>query len=572
MSEKRSFRCAIYTRKSTEEGLEQDFNSLHAQREACEAFIKSQAHEGWKLIRQGYDDAGYSGGTMERPGLQVLLDDVKRGQVDVVVVYKIDRLTRSLTDFARIVEVFEAHGASFVSVTQAFNTTTSMGRLTLNVLLSFAQFEREVTAERIRDKIAASKKKGIWMGGTVPLGYEVKDRELIVNEAEAATVRTLFRLYLELGNVRRLKEHIDQLGLTTKRRRSASGTISGGSAFSRGHLYNLLSNPIYVGRIAHRKESYPGRHQAIIDEDTWAAVQERLKANGPGRSRASNATEPSLLTGLVFDETGDRLSPSHAVKRGRRFRYYISHRLMQATRRKRDGWRLPARELERLVMKAVADFLRDKPRLMTGLDLSEFRPDEVHSVLAEADEIAGRLSSGAPPESEGLLRTIIQRIDISPAELKLQLDYAALSQLLTASTRAGGVIEVVLPIALRRRGVEARIVVEDGRMIEGQGSPDPRIIDLLRKAHQALAWLTNGEAESINEVAARSKLEASDVTRILPLSFLAPDLVTAILDGRQPVGVTAKQLKRMSPLPATWEEQRRVLATAGCARQAAHPS
>ena len=264
-------RCAIYTRKSSEEGLEQDFNSLDAQREACEAFIKSQAGEGWRLLRQHYDDGGLSGATMERPALQRLLTDIREHQVDVVVVYKVDRLTRSLADFAKMVEIFDAQGVSFVAVTQQFNTTTSMGRLTLNVLLSFAQFEREVTGERIRDKIAASKRKGMWMGGNPPLGYDARDRQLLVNEAEAATVRDIFERYLRLGSVRLLKRALDRDGVCSKQRVSASGRESGGRSLSRGALYNLLSNPIYIGEIRHKGTSYPGQHTPIISRDVLGA-------------------------------------------------------------------------------------------------------------------------------------------------------------------------------------------------------------------------------------------------------------------------------------------------------------
>src|SRR4029077_13511300 len=276
-------RCAIYTRKSTEEGLEQDFNSLHAQREACEAFILSQRHEGWRVLPQAYDDGGYSGGTMDRPALSRLLEAAQSGTVDIIVVYKVDRLTRSLVDFARMVELFDANGLSFVSVTQQFNTTTSMGRLTLNVLLSFAQFEREVTGERIRDKIAASKKKGRWMGGLVPLGYDLKNRTLVINEPQAETVRTLFRLYLELETVRRLKEEADRRGLVTKRRPQATGAITGGESFTRGHLYQLLSNPLYAGEVRHKGATYPGQHPAIVDRETFAAVQQRLAQNATNR-------------------------------------------------------------------------------------------------------------------------------------------------------------------------------------------------------------------------------------------------------------------------------------------------
>src|SRR6266480_3263229 len=278
-------RCAIYTRKSSEEGLEQEFNSLQAQSEACKAYISSQRHEGWVLARTRYDDGGFSGGNIERPALQRLLADIREGRIDIIVVYKVDRLTRSLADFARLVEIFDAQGVSFVSVTQQFNTTSSMGRLTLNVLLSFAQFEREVTGERIRDKIAASKKKGMWTGGNVPLGYDASERTLIVNPVEAETVRCIFALYRRLGCVRRVKEEADRLGLRTKCGTTANGTERGGKPFSRGHLYTLLSNPIYTGRIAHKGQLYPGQHPALIEDETWSAVRNQLAGNAHDHRR-----------------------------------------------------------------------------------------------------------------------------------------------------------------------------------------------------------------------------------------------------------------------------------------------
>src|SRR5215470_8463533 len=297
-------RCAIYTRKSSEEGLEQEFNSLAAQREACEAYIRSQQHEGWVLARTHYDDGGFSGGTIERPALQQLLADIRAGRIDIVVVYKVDRLTRSLADFARLVEIFDRQGVSFVSVTQQFNTTNSMGRLTLNVLLSFAQFEREVTGERIRDKIAASKKKGLWMGGSPPLGYRASDRALVIDPAEAETVRRIFALYREHGCVRRVKDTADRLGLRTKRRTTANGAECGGAPFSRGHLYRILSNPIYTGRIAHKGQLYTGQQPALIDDETWTAVRDRLAAGAGAHRRRPKATEPSLLAGLLVDPQG----------------------------------------------------------------------------------------------------------------------------------------------------------------------------------------------------------------------------------------------------------------------------
>jgi site-specific DNA recombinase len=340
-------RCAVYTRKSSEEGLEQEFNSLHAQREACEAFIKSQAGEGWRLIRTHYDDGGLSGATMERAALQRLMADIDKGLVDAVVVYKVDRLTRSLADFAKMVEVFDARSISFVAVTQQFNTTTSMGRLTLNVLLSFAQFEREVTGERIRDKIAASKRKGIWMGGLVPLGYEVRDRQLVVNEAEATTMRHIFTRYCELGSVRLLKEELDRLGVRSKIRVSKDGVESGGQAFSRGALYTLLRNPIYVGEIRHKGVCHPGQHAPIVDRAMWDKVAQLLRGHSTGYGPRSSSTKSCVLIGKLFDESGEGLTPSHAVKGDRRYRYYVSRSLTKGPRRSR-GWRLaPARRRDR---------------------------------------------------------------------------------------------------------------------------------------------------------------------------------------------------------------------------------
>ena len=346
-NEAQRVRCAIYTRKSTEEGLDQAFNSLDAQREACEAYIRSQTHEGWRLVPIHYDDGGYSGGTLERPAIQRLLTDIEANKVDIVVVYKVDRLTRALSDFAKMVEIFDARAVSFVSVTQQFNTTTSMGRLTLNMLLSFAQFEREVTGERIRDKIAASKKKGMWMGGVVPLGYDVVDKRLVVNPAEAETVQTLFRLYLERGNVRLVKEESDRLGLRTKARKPNNGKRQGSELFARGHIYKILTNPLYVGKMPHKGELYPGEHAAIIPHEIWEAVQRQLQHNAVERHRNNNASTQSLLTGLMVDEDGERLVPTYATKSDRRYRYYISASLKEKSAVRSAGWRLPAPTIER---------------------------------------------------------------------------------------------------------------------------------------------------------------------------------------------------------------------------------
>jgi DNA invertase Pin-like site-specific DNA recombinase len=320
-------RCAIYTRKSSEEGLDQDFNSLDAQREACEAYIVSQRGEGWEALPSHYDDGGFSGGGMERPALKQLLSDVGAGQIDAIVVYKIDRLTRSLSDFVKMVEIFDAREVSFVSVTQSFNTTTSMGRLTLNVLLSFAQFEREVTGERIRDKIAASKKKGMWMGGPAPLGYDAVNRKLIVNREEAKTVRRIYRKYAEVGSVRKLKEELDAEGILSKVREGRNGRRWGGRPFSRGALYLMLQNRIYLGETTHKGNSYPGEHEEITSRDLWEKVQEIMAANRVSRRAGGGAQSSSLLAGILYDSSGNRMTPSHAVKKGKRYRYYLSNSL-----------------------------------------------------------------------------------------------------------------------------------------------------------------------------------------------------------------------------------------------------
>ncbi|WP_432449250.1 recombinase family protein [Aliiroseovarius marinus] len=354
----RRVRCAIYTRKSSEEDLEQDFNSLDAQREACEAYIASQKHEGWELLPDHYDDGGISGGHLERPALQRLMQAVDEKRVDQIVVYKIDRLTRSLADFAKLVDRLDAAETSFVSVTQSFNTATSMGRLTLNMLLSFAQFEREVTAERIRDKIAASKRKGMWMGGRVPLGFQPDGRTLKIDEAEAETIKTLYDLYLEHRTLRDVKEQAENLDLRSRCRERAGGRVSGGKHFDRGHIQHILSNPIYAGRIRHKKQTYDGQHPAIIDPPNWDKVQDMLQSGAAVARGSRQKATRSPLAGKLFDETGDRLTPSHSRKNGKRLRYYISRRLVKDRSRKHpDAWRLPADQVEGLLAELVGRHL-----------------------------------------------------------------------------------------------------------------------------------------------------------------------------------------------------------------------
>ncbi|WP_439604253.1 recombinase family protein [Shinella sp.] len=558
MSSQPRLRCAVYTRKSTEEGLDQEFNSLDAQREACVAYIASQVGLGWTLIPDRYDDGGISGGTMERPALQRLLLDIRAGRVDVVVVYKIDRLTRSLGDFSKIVEVFDANSVSFVSVTQQFNTTTSMGRLTLNVLLSFAQFEREVTAERIRDKIAASKKKGMWMGGVVPLGYRVENRKLLIKESEAETVRHLFQRYLKLGSVRMLVEET----AADHRRGKLCASGRGGGPFGRGHLYHLLSNPIYVGKIRHRDLLYEGAHQPIVDPAVFAKAQALLADKAPKRSTTSNQDSQRLLTGIIFDETGDRLTPSSARKGGKLYRYYISSRLMQARRTGGDGWRVPAAQLESMVERQMILVLANQAQLADWIREAGLG-DRTEGLLLEANRIRGRYEFDGREEKHRLLRAITRRIELRPAELVLDIDRQALLNLLINNERPDhhspapesrlNPIRIQVPIAIKRRGVETRMVLANGTAPAPQ--IDPALIHLLARAHTYLVKLTDGSGRNLTQIAADCQTELSEVSRILPLAFLAPQITAAIMSGRQPASLTAQRLLRLSDLPIRWDDQ-----------------
>src|SRR5690349_10180541 len=402
-------RCAIYTRKSSEEGLEQEFNSLQAQREACEAFIESQRPEGWVCLRVAYDDGGFSGARMDRPALQRLLADLTAGRVDTIVVYKIDRLTRSLADFAKIVEILDARGASFVSVTQQFNTTTSMGRLTLNVLLSFAQFEREVIGERIRDKIAASKKKGMWMGGVPPLGYRAQDRKLVIAEGEAEIVRAIFRRYAELRSVRLLKDELEARGIKSKSWTSAAGRLIGDKPFSRGALYLMLQNRLYRHEIVHKGQFHPGEHPPIIDPLLWDAVQGQLGSNTAARNSAIRTRPPSLLAGILFDGDGNRMTPTHAIKKRTRYGYYVSRPLVTEDQTEPSpGLRIPAGEIEQLVIRRMRQWLVDHGDIYQATRLSD--PSMQRRLIARAAEIGKTWPELPETRQRAFLTALIERI------------------------------------------------------------------------------------------------------------------------------------------------------------------
>jgi site-specific DNA recombinase len=528
-NERKILRCAVYTRKSSEHGLEQDFNSLDAQREAAEAYIKSQAHEGWRCIKTHYDDGGLSGGTLDRPALQSLLDDIRSRKVDVVVVYKVDRLTRSLGDFAKLVELFEAHGVSFVAVTQQFNTTTSMGRLTLNVLLSFAQFERELASERIRDKFAASRRKGMWMGGTIPLGYDVKDRKLVVNEDEADRVRLIFRQYLAVGCVAKLRADLEQRGVRSKQRVLTSGRVQGGCSFGRGALYHLLQNHIYRGEVVHKGDPYPGEHKAIVDEELWSAVQARLADNRTIR-RKSRIETGALLGGLIYDDRGNIMSPTYSVRRGNRYRYYISSALLHDRRPAAGSLaRVNADDVERLVVEVL------------GRELS--RPE----ISTDGP------SAGWSAETRTLVRDTVERVVIQCGQVQIIRKPAATSA--TAGPDDEGDVSQVhaAPLPALRPRARKEIIVPGGR------DSTPRRLNhaLILAIARAKSWmrdLRGGKYADTMEIARRFQLSNAHVRRILRFGYLAPDIVEAIVEGRQSRSLTVKRL--LQGIPCVWADQR----------------
>ena len=535
----RRIRCAIYTRKSSEEGLEQDFNSLDAQREACEAYIASQKHEGWEVLRDHYNDGGISGGHLDRPALQRLMQAVDEKRVDQIVVYKIDRLTRSLTGFAKLVDRLDAAEASFVSVTQSFNTATSMGRLTLNMLLSFAQFEREVTSERIRDKIAASKRKGMWMGGHVPLGYCADGRTLKINEVEAPTIRTLYDLYRKLGSVREVKDRAEALGFRSRRRARSCGRVSGGIPFDRGHLHHILSNPVYAGRIRHKGQVYDGQHPAIIDPKTWDKVQELLQSGAAISRGTRKKAITSPLAGKLFDETGDRLTPSHSRKNGKRLRYYVSRRVIAGGCEKHpDAWRLPAEQVEGVLTEMIRRHLG--------------RPDAAASVIqglpaAEIKTTAERLA--ACISSTDCLN-LIEKVHLRPGAMRIQLDTLVLAKWLDCLPGHINALELTIetPFQMRRRGVELKLHL---------GDPTPQIDETLVqnivKGRRWLAMVIDGK--SFSEIAQVENVSTRRVQDIANLALIAPDILDAITLGEKPDGLSTDYLIK-TRFSAIWSEQR----------------
>jgi site-specific DNA recombinase len=546
-------RCAIYTRVSTDAGLDQDFNSLDAQYDAAQAYIRSQAHAGWMLVRTRYDDGGFSGGSTDRPALQQLLADIKAQKINVIVVYKVDRLTRSLVDFAKLIELFDAHGVSFVSVTQQFNTTTSMGRLTLNVLLSFAQFEREVTSERIRDKIGASKRKGLWVGGVVPLGYQAKERKITVVEQEAKTVRHIFRRYLELGSLNLLMADLRTIGIKTKVRPLANGKPIGGIPFTRGPLAAFLRNRFYVGEVRYRGEIFAGEQPAILDRKLFEAVQAKLDQQRINRNTARRESG-SLLIGRIFDARGNRMTPTYAVKKRVRYRYYISAPLVQGQPEKAAKInRVPAAEVDRLIIAAVRKHLE-----------------------VRAERVAPEGSN--PITDVDLIATHITRVDVKQDHLAIHL--AIMSEEpnetqkdITTPECKNGNNRTQPVVGDERNHLQANILVvawkkppskkpreiippaapsshQDQRPIRAETRA--RLVTAIARSRQWLDELVAGTVQNVEQIADREKCSIRQVNRTMTLAFLAPRLIQAAVDGRLPRGIGVAKLR---DLPAEWTRQ-----------------
>ena len=548
MNTPKTLRCAVYTRKSTEDGLAQEFNSLHAQREACEAYILSQRHEGWSLVETHYDDGGFSGGNMERPGLNALLEDVESGLVDVIVVYKVDRLTRSLADFAKIVERLDAKEASFVSVTQAFNTTNSMGRLTLNVLLSFAQFEREVTGERIRDKIAASKKKGLWMGGPVPLGYEVVDRKLIPVPEEAERVRTIMRRYVASRSANELIAQLEVEGIRTKVQKRTSGPHRGGIPFRRGSLFHLLKNPIYRGKIMHKGDVYEGEHKAIVDDVLWNAVQQRLQEKAPPRRRPKNGPHQALLRGLLSDPEGRPMVPTYATKGTRRYSYYETRK--DLTRPfEAAATRIGQGQLERHLIVHLTALLEDEHALrkISG----EEDGGALRDLFAKGKDTASALALDAPRQT--IIPLLIEAMQVHHDRIDVRLNPEALG------CSKGPPWGWSIPLPACKPFREAKLRINQDSSFK---SVDASIIALLSDARKARDLIIASPELSINQIAKREGRCRKQLTKLVRLSWLSPNIVEAIVDGRRPSRLNRKRLLD-ADLPLSWSKQEEMLGLAG---------
>ena len=551
----RALRCAIYTRKSSEEGLDQAFNSLDAQREACAAYIESQRHEGWTLLPVRYDDGGFSGGNLERPAMQRLLTDISEGKLDLIVVYKVDRLTRSLSDFAKLVEQLDAKNVSFVSVTQAFNTTTSMGRLTLNVLLSFAQFEREVTGERIRDKIAASKKKGMWMGGMVPLGYDVVDRKLVVNEPEAEQVRRIYRRYLEFGGVAMLADALKTEGFVTRVRTAKGGTTYGGCSPSNGALFKILTNPIYIGEVRHRDARYPGQHEAIVPSDLWNAAQVLREKTRRAVCTLPKAQKRHPLLGLLTDEQGRKYKAVHTTKGHRRYRYYIANPLTDAS----PGSRYPADELERHVAGCIESFLGNTQKVLDAVTESS---DDLRNTVRAVANLETLKSECAYMQACATWRGVLHGISIQSRAIHIRIDRQRLRLRLgfpESPTGSDATIDLQQPLRLHRTAHELQLVVPSVDSPPQASKTDEALLRFIARGRHWYRQITSGEMPSLQAIAKAEGVTERYIARVLRGSLLAPTLMHKIVDGRQPIALDGRFL--LDPPPLGWNEQQRKFAS-----------
>ena len=531
--DKKKVRCAIYTRKSSEEGLEQDFNSLDAQREACEAYIKSQMHEGWILLEKQYNDGGYSGGTMERPAFKALLKDIENDKIDIVVVYKVDRLTRSLMDFSKIIDVFDRHETSFVSITQQFNTTTSMGRLTLNILLSFAQFEREVTGERIRDKIAASKKKGMWMGGKVPLGYIKEDKKLVIHKEDAKRVQMIFDKYLELKSVPKLMQYLKENEIKTKTDKY----------FSKGQLYHLLVNKVYIGKITHKDKVYEGEHDAIISEEIFEEVQKLLYENKVDKTCGTKCSSNSLLAGLIFDDKNNLMTPSHSNSHKRRYRYYVSTALKNYKSSNAGSVsKIPAGEVEKFVVETTKEFLQDKEQVQNII--SEYKISKQNKLIYTAQNI----KDYSEPK---LIRAIIHKIIISKNSIEITINANSLINVLNALTSNQKIIvpdrnEKFNPITITKKIKISQPSRNDNILIlnakeYNTPEPNPYLVNAIVKSHYYHKQIRNGK--TIDDLQTEEGLKDSKYIRnILNLKYISPELTEQILTGTQSKDLSLNKL------------------------------
>ncbi len=534
MKSKPTKRCAIYTRKSSEEGLDQAFNSLDAQREACEAYIYSQKHEGWMAVKDHYDDGGFSGGNIKRPALSKLMDAIKQKLVDIVIVYKVDRLSRSLADFAKSIELFDEHSVSFVSVTQQFNTSNSMGRLTLNVLLSFAQFEREVTGERIRDKIAASKKKGMWMGGPIPLGYNVKDRQLVINKKEAKTVHYLFNQYAELKSVRTLKQHLDESTYRTKQ----------GKRFSRGILYKILNNPLYIGKVRHKEQIFEGKHPAILGIDVWKQTQSILRLNRYESIHKTQSKERSALAGLLVDDRGHRMTPSHSKKNNKRYRYYVSQALLQHQDSHAGSIaRVVAEEIETAVLETLTELISNSQKV---LEIIGYEKPELSLIKSIAKRATSLLTDTYDSSIQQSLLQCVQKIIIKMNQLILQISPDQLALLFGLDAIKSDQHNYTKTIQWQQYG-KGQTLMLNGKSTATNSSSDRSLQKAVTKALEWNQGLLDGSFKSLREISNNEDVVVSYVRRILRLAFLSPELLNVILLGSNSVNLDLEESKAMIP-------------------------